>query len=125
MILNFCDSDSSFGICVQDFANEVLAVWGEKLWHLVVGTHDFLVQIGGFGVLEGKITSNHGIKDNSTTPDIRLKTMISFACDHLRSSIAWGTTGSFQSLTLLIHVGETEVDNFERVVIVEKQILRL
>ena len=65
-------SDSSLWICVQNLLYDVFALGREELWHLVISGHDLLVQIGCLGVLERQVACNHGIKDDSTRPDIRL-----------------------------------------------------
>ena len=44
---------------------------------------------------------------------------------YLRSGVTGGSTGSLQRLILLIHVRKTKIDDFERVVVVKEQVLRL
>lgn len=51
--------------------------------------------------------------------------MVTFAGNHLRSSIAWTTTCCFQRISLVIHVGETEVNDLNIVLVIEEQVLRL
>ncbi len=51
---------------------------------------------------------------------------IIWECDvgtYLRSRVAGRATGGFQSLAILVGVAESEVDDLDRVVVVEQQIL--
>lgn len=84
VVSDIADANTRLGICVKDLLNEVLALRGEELGHLVVSCHDFLVQIGCLRVLEWQIACDHGIKDYTTRPDICLKTVISLSSNHLK-----------------------------------------
>ena len=83
MVSNVGDADSSFRIGVQYFGDEVLTLRRQELWHLIIGTHDLLVEIRRLGVFEGQVTGNHSIEDNSRTPNISLQAVIPFASNHL------------------------------------------
>ena len=65
MVSNVRDSDSSFGVGVQYFGDEVLTLRRQELRHLIISTHDLLVEIRSLGVFEGQVTGNHSIEDNS------------------------------------------------------------
>lgn len=43
---------------------------------------------------------------------------------YLWSCIAWGATGRFKSLILLVHVRKTKIDYLKRIVVIEEQIFR-
>lgn len=119
------DSNTRLGVRVQDLLNEVLALRREELGHLVIGSHNLLVQIRCLGVLEGEVASDHGVENDTTRPNVRLQTVISLPGDHLGRCIAWRATRCLQRLILLVHVGKTEVDDLERVVVVQQKVLRL
>lgn len=51
--------------------------------------------------------------------------MISLASNHLWGGITRGSTSCLEGGSLLIHVTEAEVDNFEGKIVVKKEILRL
>ena len=78
------DAYASIWVGVQNFADEVLALGGQKLRHLVIGAHDLFVEVRRLWVFEGQVTGNHGIENNSGTPDVCLKSVIPFPSDHLR-----------------------------------------
>ena len=48
--------------------------------------------------LEGKSSTDHGVKNNPAAPKIHLKSVILFPCDHFRSSIARTPASCFQLL---------------------------
>ena len=49
--------------------------------------------------------------------------MISLTSNHLRCCIAGTTTGSFEHLAFLVHVGQAEINNFDIVLIIKEQVL--
>jgi hypothetical protein len=51
--------------------------------------------------------------------------MVLFTFDHFWCGVARTATGSFESFTLVIKVTQTEVNNFDAVVVIEQQVLRL
>jgi len=83
VVSDLADSDSCLRISIQDLRNEVLAFRGEELRHLIVGCHDFLVQVRSLWVFKGQISGDHRIEDNARTPDISLKAMVPLAGNHL------------------------------------------
>ena len=53
---------------------------------MIVCSHDLLVQIRCFRVLEGQVACHHRIENHTTRPDICLQTVVALASDHLRNS---------------------------------------
>ena len=47
------------------------------------------------------------------------------ASDHLGSGIARAATRGFQSAALFVKVAETKIHNFQRLIVVDEQVLRL
>lgn len=91
----------------------------------VVGSHDLFVEVGGLGIFKRKVSAHHGVEYHTTAPNVCLKPVISLASNHLWGSIARGSTSCFEGGTLLIHVTEAEVDNFEGKIVVKEEILGL
>ena len=86
--------DSRLRVCVQNFADKVLALWGEELWHGVICAHDLLIEIGCLWVLEGQVSSHHGIEDNTTTPNVSLQSVVLLASNHLSKHHNWSIYSS-------------------------------
>ena len=83
MVPNLRNPDASLGVRVQNLSNDVLALRGEELGHLVISGHDFLVEIGRLGVLKGQVASDHGVENDTARPDVSLEAVITLASDHL------------------------------------------
>ena len=70
MISNVVNCESSFWISVQYSSDQVLALARKEFWESILGAHNLFVKIRSFWILEGKIATDHGIKDNTTAPNI-------------------------------------------------------
>ena len=77
------NTDTSFWVRVEDFDDKVLALRRKELGHLVVGSHDLLVEVRGLWVLEGQVASDHGVEDDSAGPNVGLQTVVTLSSDHL------------------------------------------
>lgn len=75
-------------------------------------------------VLEGKKSTYHRIKYNTTAPDISKKRIISLLNQHFRRSIARTTTGSKQFLCLLIEITQSEVNELDIILVIKQDIFR-
>ena len=62
---NVTDTIARLRVGVQDLRDQVLALLRQEFRHLIISRHDLLVQVTGFGVLEGQIPGHHGVKDDS------------------------------------------------------------
>lgn len=93
MTTNLANTNSRLWVRIEDLCYEIFALGRQELWHLVVCGHDLFVQVRCLWVLEWQVAGDHGVKDDSARPNIRLKTMIALACNHLRCGIAWRATG--------------------------------
>lgn len=83
MVPNLRDPDASLWVRVQNLCDDVFALGGEELWHLVISGHNFLVEIGCLGILKRQIAGNHGVENDAARPDVRLQAVITLASDHL------------------------------------------
>ena len=75
-------------------------------------------------VLKWQIATDKSKQDYSTTPNIHQTAVITFTNDHLRSSIARRSAGSFQFLMLLIRIAQAEINDFELIVIIKQKIFQ-
>ena len=110
--------ESLLRICVQHFPDQVFRCFRNYPRDQVVAVQDLLVQLACVWVFEREVTASHGIEDDTTTPNVRIETVVLFASDHFRSCVAWTSTGSFQSLPFLVHVGQTKVNNFDIILVI-------
>ena len=118
MVSDIIHSKPLLGICVQDSSYYVFALARKELGKSVLRTHDFLVQIWCFWVLEWQITANHGVEYHTAAPNISLETVVSLAGDHLRGCVAGRATSCLQCCPWLIHVAETEVYDLQSQIVI-------
>lgn len=104
MVADICDANTGLRVSIEDLLNKVFALRGQELGHLIVSGHNLFVQIRSLWILEGKITCDHGVKDDTTRPNIGLEAVVSFTSDHFGCGVARRTTRRLKSFTLLIHV---------------------
>ena len=84
---------------------------GEEASEFVFGVQDLLVQALSVGVFKGQVSANHGVEDNSSTPEVSFLTIILKAFDQFRRSIAWRSASSGKLLILSVRVAQPEVDH--------------
>lgn len=103
------------------------AVLRQELRDFEIAGQDLLVQIRSLRVLKGKEAADHGVEHHAAAPDVRLEAQVLLACDHLRSGVARRAASRFQLLlrSRSVHITQPEVDNFQSLVVVEQQVLRL
>ena len=89
---------------VQNLSDQVFRCLGDHSWDQIVAVEDLFVELARIGVFKGKITASHGVEDDATAPNIRVKAVVFLSSDHFWSGIARTSTSSFESLALLVHV---------------------
>ena len=72
MLAQTCNIYAFGWVCDKDFAENIAGILREELRNGVVSIEDFLVQIRRFLILERQIAAEHGIQNDTATPDIRL-----------------------------------------------------
>ena len=107
---------------VEDFFEEVSGVVGDELGNLEFSGHDFFVELGGVGVLEGKVSADECEHDDSGTPDIDAETVIAFTGDHFWGCVAGGSAGCFEEISRFVGVGESEIDDFDIFILIEEKV---
>ena len=71
-------------------------------------------------VIEGQASADHGIQDDSTRPDVYLRTAIAQPADNFWSGVVWRTAGCFERQRVTHDVGETEIDQTDVVMVVKQ-----
>jgi len=116
---NVSDHESLLWVSVEDLSDEVFSRLRDDTWDQVIAVQDLLVELACVWVFERKVPTSHGVKDDTTAPNIRVKAMVLLTGDHFWSGIARTSTSSFESLSLLIHVRKTKINNFDVVLVIE------
>lgn len=125
MLANILHSKPFLRIGLQDAFHHISYIFGDEARNFEVSIQDLFVQIGRICVFKGQIATNESEKDDSHTPNVNLGSMIALSSNHFRCSVTWRSAGCLQSLASLVGIGETKIDNFHVLVVVEKQIFRL
>lgn len=112
-------------IDIQNVPEDIASLSGKDFGHLEIPRNNLLIKFAGVWVLEGQITTQHGINDDSARPNIDVHAFVFFTCDHLRGSVAGRSTSSFQFFAGLVLVGQSEVNNLNVLVGIEQQVLGL
>lgn len=122
---NFLDRETFGRICVQNLSNQIFARFGNESWNQIVAIEDLFVQFAGIWILEWEVAASHGIENDTCAPYIRIEPMVPLPGDHLRRRVAWTATGCLEHFTFLVHVGQTEVDDLDVVLVVKQQVFGL
>lgn len=119
MVSDVTYGEPGFGIGVEDSSNHVFALAREELWESILSSHDFLVKVRCLWILERQISANHGVENYSTAPNVCSQSMVPLSGDHLWSCVTWRSACCLESSSRLIHVTETEINNFESEIVVQ------
>ena len=84
--------ESLLRICVEDFPDQVFGSFRNYPWDQIVAVQNLLVQFTCVWIFKRKITASHSIKNNTTAPNVRIKTVVLFTGDHLRCGVTRTTT---------------------------------
>lgn len=77
------DVDTWFRVSLENLWQYVFSFWREELGQWVVGSKDLLVEIRSFLIFKGQIAAHHRVEHYPDAPNIRGKTMVPIACNHL------------------------------------------
>jgi hypothetical protein len=83
------------------------------------------VEEGDVVISEGQCTDDEGIEYNSAGPDIDGGALILAFADNFWGGVVKTSTGSFKEFPIFHKVRESEITNFDEIVGVHKDILRL
>lgn len=109
----------------HDALDEVTRILADEARNVVLAFEDLLVKLRGVWVLERQEPADEREEDDAAAPRVDLGTDVLAPGDHLRGRIARGSTGRLQGLLLCEGVGEAEVDDFDVLLVIEQQVLRL
>ena len=123
MLSDIFDCEASLGVSVQNFLDQVLAGSGDEAWDQVVTVQYLFVQSISIWIFKRQVATGHSIKNDAAAPNIRIEAIVPLSSNHFWSSIARTPTCCLQSLSILIGVGEAEVDYFDVIFVVQQQIL--
>ena len=122
---------------IENALHEVLALARDEARDVIVRVEDFFVQLCGvrvlsekrmsraYAYLEGQVAADHREEDDAAAPDVDVKSLVALACDHLGGCVAGRATSRFERFSTLVGVAQAEVDQFDALVLVEQQVLRL
>ena len=111
---------------LKNLRNKVRAIGWEEARDFEFSSHNLLVQVRRLRVFKRQEPADHSVKDDPATPDITLEPKVLLSGDHFRGSVAWGPASRFKkAFGRLVNIAEAEIDNFERLVEVEEQVLGL
>ena len=113
------------GVGVQNLLDQVLRRLRYEARNQVVAVYDLLIQLARVRVLKRQVAAHHRIQNDAAAPDVRVQTLVSLASDHLRSSVARTATSRFEGVAFVVGVRQTEVNDFDVVLVVEQQVLWL
>ena len=79
ILLNFLDTWPSLWVFIENPLQQALQVICQKLGESWIGCLDLLIQLIGDLILKWQIPTDHGIKNNSTGPDINFLRIIRYS----------------------------------------------
>lgn len=109
---------SFYGIRVEYFLYNVFVLGSYETRYDIVAGQDFFVEFVGVRIFKREIATSHGVENNSARPDVTCKAVVFFTCNHLWSCVAGTATSGLQSLVRCICITQTEVNNFNVVLLV-------
>ena len=107
-------------ICVQYALQHLLGISCQHFGLLVLPSHYLFVEFICVGVLERKVTAQHSIEDDSTWPNINVKTLITFSSNHLRSSIARWSTSRFKFFPKFVLIRQAKINNLNPSILIKQ-----
>lgn len=71
------------GICNENTSNHVFGLIREKVRRLILSIKYLFIKIGRPLILKRKVPAEHGVQDDTTTPEVTHQSVVVFASDHL------------------------------------------
>ena len=88
VVTDFWDGYAFSWVCVQNFLNQILARLGNKPRYKIITIKNLFIKFTSIRIFKRQVSTCHSIQYNPTTPDVRDKTLVPLACDHLWSCVA-------------------------------------
>lgn len=125
VLLDLLRGQTLLRICFHHLAQHVLALSRQVFGHLELSRQNLLVKLAGIFVFKRQKAREHRKQDHSRGPHINATPVVQLALDHLGSGVAWRSTSSLESLSLLVGVGQAKVNQLQILLVVEQEIFRL
>lgn len=125
VLLNLLKCEPCLRVDAEDTLQERGTFACKKVWDFEVAFQNLLVQNSSIGIFEGKIAAEHGIESNATAPDVNFDAIVAFARNHLGRCVARTAAGGLEKFAGLVRVRQTEIDDLEILVLVQKEVLWL
>ena len=93
MVLNISYCETPDWVRIENSFDKIFAVFAYEFWNCVVSIEDLFVEHISLGIFEWQVATDHGIEDDSATPDVSRQTMVLLSSNHFWSRIAWTSTG--------------------------------
>ena len=77
--------DALLWIGYEYLRDDVFGIGREELGKGIISIQNFLVQVRSFLVFEWKVSAQHSVQDDSTTPNVRFEPVVTAAGDHLQN----------------------------------------
>jgi len=98
------NGDTSLGVGIQNFLDKIFRTLGNKARDQKVTVQDLFVKFACIGIFKGQVAARHCVQNNATAPNIRIKAVVTFSCNHLWCCVT-GTSACFlESLIFLIDI---------------------
>ena len=82
-------------VSVQNLSDQVFGCLGYHSWDQIITVEDLFVELARIRVFKRKISASHGVEDDATAPNIRVKAVVFLSSNHLWSGIAGTSTCCF------------------------------
>lgn len=125
MVADVLDIEALGRVRIQDARYQVLGLVAEERRQFVFSVQNLLIQLLRVLVLERQIAADHGVQDDSAGPNVGAESEVPLALDHLGRGVARTAAGGLEALAMLVEVGQTEINELDRVVVVQQQVLWL
>ena len=125
MFFHLLHSNPLVRVNCQHSSDKILEFQRNMTRNIVLAIQYLAIEFRCILILEGEETADHGKQDDSGTPDIDHQWFIGmFAFNHFWSSIARRSTGSSESFFRFVSIGQSEVNNSDGFVVIDKAILK-
>jgi hypothetical protein len=99
VLFNLLDFDSFVWVYNEDFLDEIFDFFGDSSDWAIATRDNFFIKFGRFRLHERKGATNHGIQDDSATPNVdKLWIVGRFTLNHLRRGVTGRSACRIKSL---------------------------
>ena len=121
---NFADSESGFGIRVEEALEEVAGFQRYIILQLIISLHDYLLQLTHIIGLKRHRPIKHCKQHNATAPNIDCKPIVSLVPQYLGSDVGRRATLLSHFLTLFDNFTDTKVADFDHARRIQQNIVK-